>query len=312
MLDAIRAYEAEFKALGTLSDPGEKQELDALTAKKAAAEDLKKDAVDFQKTHDNSGGLDLRDLFNLLKNWTKWAHQKDKNDARTKAIKDANGFVKAMTAEGLRTSGGASFTPASRDELVRIGATLENDPYTGTAVEAIALGGGEPAHVDMKHICGRHVRESYAYGQNDGGPLPDDQIVGRMLEGKYEGNLTGGDAPDPEENRLIRQGKSDKPNSLLPEGVTKTNMLALGTEVMKELRKAAIAAGKASLKDYVTAAPDTFLTESIDIDTPLKCKVTYGVNLAGTGEAQLRMLHATGGDSLMMPDMIAMGKAIGL
>ncbi|OWU77104.1 hypothetical protein [Phaeobacter sp. 22II1-1F12B] len=312
VLDAIRAYEAEFKALGTLSDPGEKQELDALTAKKAAAEDLKKDAVDFQKTHDNSGGLDLRDLFNLLKNWTKWAHQKDKNGARTKAIKNANGFVKAMTAEGLRTSGGASFTPASRDELVRIGATLENDPYTGTPLEAIALGGGEPAHVDMEHICGRHVRESYAYGQKDGGPLPDDQIVGRMLEGKYEGNLTGGDAPDPEENRLIRQGKSDKPNSLLPEGVTKTNMLALGTEVMKELRKAAIAAGKASLKDYVTAAPDTFLTGSIDIDTPLKCKVTYGVNLTGTGEAQLRMLHAKKGDSLMMPDMIAMGKAIGL
>ena len=310
ILKAIDVYDAEFKARMPLS-PAETTEHTDITDLRTNARNVElAAALAFQQTHDASTGKFLQ-LMDRSKRWTIWSRKKNTvtANAAVDQFKDANGFLNAMSIEGYKNSLGSDFTPIGRDELAKIAATMQNQGYPGPATKSANLGGGGgPVDIDMEHICGRHVREGYEFGDADSGPKPDEQIVGRMVKGMFEGNLPGRNS---EQVRLSQNAGSTKPNSLLPEDVNLGNFEMIAVELMQKVFNAEKTVVNDTLTKVLQALPGQEKADAIDVTGPPACRIKYYMKLSG-GTPKLIMACTDGGDQIMMPDMIGAGKAAGI
>lgn len=312
--EAIRVALSEIDA----SDP----EHGPISALETPADTAIENAVNKQRELDPQTATSLIAQINdRAQKWSKWIN--DNNHAGNAVAQDVQASYGVIKAQRTETKKGSDHVAVTRDELIRCAATVKMDPYgdahgaaypsAATEPCAIALGAGggsEAAKIRKQHICGRHVREAFEFGNtNDGGPKPTDVAAGHMIAAAWEGRPQASLPVGP--NKLLtlrKQSKAQKVNSFLPEEVDKANI----TDVV-ERAMAIVRAGYASQAAFHTAITDPpangFLKSDPTVDIPPPAKLIIGIKLDG-GQPKADMVHGTK-VTMTMPDMMAIGRAIG-
>ena len=250
--------------------------------------------------------------------WTGWMNI-NYTDETTKQLQDSHAFMASAGTEATRgvdpSKGEKGFAGVPRESLIQLAAGFDSDPYAGADLQDQPLADGEKAQVDMKHVCGRHVTQSYNFGEeNDSGPKPDDHKAGLLLMGKYMGRVN---SATPAEALLIGSAKENKVNSLLPDTVDKSNLKAVAKEAMEKIKTKykpmTLKAKVWSTADLGKSSPRGWLQEDVEIKGPPPCKVTVGLEMnAPTEDTKVRMMYAAGGVTPTMVDMLTIGRALGL
>ncbi|MFL4472085.1 hypothetical protein ACERZ8_20205 [Tateyamaria armeniaca] len=291
----------------------------------------------------DDAGSSISRLNAIASGWTAWINANGHTGvAQAGDIMASSGVATMMTTETKRRS---NHVGAQQDELIRVASGIKFAPYPTVAsglpsgtniVEPCnialppppppppgAVGAAPPppapeaATIRKNHICGRHVREAFKFGHVDGGPNPDDVTAGHMIAAAYEGvppwpgEGTGNLPPPGTKLRSLRkQAKAQKVNSFLPEEVNVGNVTQVVEKALSAVR-ANYADTAAFHTAIATAAQPGFLKDTVSVDIPPPADIHIGIKLAGTPAVpKADMVHGTK-VTMTMPDMMAIGRAIG-
>lgn len=204
-------------------------------------------------------------------------------------------MMKTVRQEVAVTLGPNQTVPKPLEETIRIGATMERDPYAGGAV----------ANVKIDHIEGRHNREHFMF-EGDSLPQAEEHALGLLVEADMKGrNLNG--APFATEKALVRLANTDKPSSLFPEG---TNVRALTAQALVALGSPPPTG--VNLLANINAAPGQYLKRPENLVGPPPIQVLAGAGLDTGGQPILIQMFPTAkGDRVAMSDLQTIGRALG-
>ncbi len=311
-LAAATQHEAELTALPAKSQ-AETDDLQNVQNCKTLAEGQRDAAVDQQKKLSPDSDV-LHDLNDLVMRWANWVNTNNHDgSAGGGDIVASYGLATMQESDGARNGG--TFTAMPREALIRNAASLQANVYDATAPTDQELALPSTHLMRKKHISGRHCRENYEYGnQEDGGPTPEQFAAGKMVAAAVKGKGT----PLTGVAKSLRDiGRAaEKVNSLLPEEVVAAN---LDTVIQLALDKAL--ASLVSPITLVTKTPNplpgppnpSFWQFDAEITIPPKTekdKVKIGIKRRGALPVA-DMMHGDTTNTMTMPDMIAMGRAIG-
>ncbi len=310
---AVEAIRVALSEIDT-TDP----EHGAIDGLKALADTEVENAVNKQRELDPQDSSSLIAVLNdLAQRWATWINTKG-HDGRADA-QDIQSSFAVIKGQRTETKKGSDHVSVSRDELIRCAASIKMDPYgvggTNTTEPcSITVGSGssattENAKIRKQHICGRHVREAFEFGHVDGGPTPTDVAAGHMIAAAFEGKPQASLPTGP--NKLLtlrKQSKAQKVNSFLPEEVTKANVTAVVEKALAAVR--ATYTDQTAFHTAITDPPaNGFLKAKPTVDIPPSATLQIGIKLDG-GQAKADMVHGTK-VTMTMPDMMAIGRAIG-
>ncbi len=254
-------------------------------------------------------------LFKKTEAWAKWVNAKGKHaNAMADDIVNTHAIAIAQSNEGARNT--ENFTAMPRETLIRNAATLKRQtmlPGAGTNdLQNCSMGGVDDAFCRMKHIAGRHGRESYEYGNLvDGGPTPEQYAAARVLAARYAGNASPPGTADPKLRELVALGKSrEKVNSLLPEEVTNANLNDVIQKALIASRDASVPPTMAQLL-LDAGMPPAWVERLVNVDIPPIRPIKIGIKNEG-GKPKADMMSGDSTNTMTMPDMAAMGRAVGL
>lgn len=321
VVEAVRVATAEFAAIAGKS-PAETTDEVQVTARQVPA-DNEVVAARAQQALFKGAASTMMQLHGKTGAWARWVNLQGKHaNAMANDIVNTHGIAIGQASEGARNA--ENFTAMPRETLIRNAATLKRQmvlPGAGTNyTEPCTMSAAGDAVNRKKHIAGRHGRESYEYGNlADGGPTPEQYAAARVLAARFTSGVaspthpaSGDKAPptaDPKLKNLVKLGHDrEKVNSLLPEEVTNTNLTAVTQKALIALRDAMTPPTMAQLMSTIGSG---FFQQLVLVDIPPVRQIKIGVRNQG-GKPKADMMYGDSTNTMTMPDMAVMGRAIGL
>lgn len=321
LVDCIAKAVAELDAV-KLPQPDETKEKNDIAALKAAAEAN----LDLAKQHQQklkNGSSDVMKIKEKIQAWAMWINKHGHHgDANCADVVTSLGINMAQTSECA--IGGEKFVSAPKETVIRNAASIKLKSLPGhlagddtNATKDCTMEAANDTKIREKHIVGRHVRETYGFGDlDDGGPTPKDMAAAKLIAARFKGATKPADGT--ENSRLINlEALQEKPNSLLPEEVTAANVKDV---VQKALLKAYDSVLPAppppvtkveAILAKVAAASNQFWKLDVKVDIPPERTITIGIKNVG-GKPAADMVHGDQTNTMTQPDMNAMGRALGL
>jgi hypothetical protein len=322
VVEAVRVATAELAGIANKSAAETSEEIN-ITARKLPAEN-EVDAAKTQQAKFKGNACAMTKLHKLTKAWARWVNLKGKHgNAIANDIVNTHAIAIGQASEGARNA--ENFTAMPRETLIRNAATLkqqtllvgEDTLYT----EPCAMDAPGDAVNRKKHIAGRHGRESYEYGNlKDGGPTPEQYAAARVLAARFTSGVansaasaaSGDKAPftaNAKLTALVELGhEREKVNSLLPEEVSNANLSTVTEKALLAARALQVPPTTAQL---MLAIGGNFLRLEVSVDIPPVRKIVIGLKDDG-GKPVADMMHGDTTNTMTMPDMAVMGRAVGL